>query len=420
MSERLALHGGPRAIRDPLPTFLQSAGRSFGREEERLVLEAIRSGCLSRNGGTMVDRLEKQFAKMLGVEHAIACSSGTAAVHLTIAALDLEPGDEVIVPPITDIGSVVPILWQNALPVFADVDRQTMVLDPASVRETIGPRTRAILAVHLAGQPCDMTALQEIAGEHGLVLIEDCSQAYLATCGGRLVGTMGAMGCFSLQQSKHITCGEGGLVVTSNDAFARRARLFADKAWPRDSGTLGSGRFLFLAQNYRMSELHGAVTLAQLSKVEDSVSRRRASAAELTAKLRPLRSVQPPEVPVNTQHSYWLYMLKVNETEAGADARAFGEALTAEGVPAWVQYIIDPLYVSPIFAEGRTYGNSGWPLSEFSRQAYRRGLCSNAEAALRDVIAIWWNENYSSAHIEQLADAVLKVSSYFATAGVRA
>lgn len=419
MSERLAIHGGPCAIRDPLPTFLQSAGRSFGSAEERLVLEALRSGCLSRNGGTMVDRLEEEFAKMLGVEHAIACSSGTAAVHLTIAALDLEPGDEVIVPPITDIGSIVPILWQNAVPVFADVDRQTMVLDPASVRNTIGPRTRAILAVHLAGQPCDVTALLEIAREHGLALIEDCSQAYLATCEGRLVGTMGSMGCFSLQQSKHITCGEGGLVVTSDDAFARRARLFADKAWPRESGSLGSGRFLFLAQNYRMSELQGAVALAQLSKVEDSVSRRRAGAAELTAKLRPLASVQPPQVPAHTKHSYWLYMLQVNESEAGTDARAFGEALKAEGVPAWVQYIIDPLYVSPIFAEGRTYGTSGWPLTEFSRQAYRRGLCPNAEAALREVIAIWWNENYSSAHIEQIAGAVFKVSRYFAAARVR-
>ena len=419
MSDRLAMHGGPSAIRDPLPTFLQSAGRTFGSEEEKLVLEALRSGCLSRNGGTMVERLEQDFAKMLGVEHAIACSSGTAAVHLTIAALDLEPGDEVIVPPITDIGSIVPILWQNAVPVFADVDRQSMVLDPASVRNAIGPRTRAIMAVHLAGHPCDMPALQEIARARGLVLIEDCSQAYLASCDGRLVGTMGSMGCFSLQQSKHMTCGEGGLVVTSNDAFARRARLFADKAWPRDSGSLGSGRFLFLAQNYRMSELQGAVALAQLSKVEGSVSRRRARAAELTARLTPLKSVRPPNVPATMQHSYWLYMLKVDEAEAGVNTREFGEALKAEGVPAWVQYIVDPLYISPIFANGRTYGTSGWPLTEFSRQPYRHGLCPNAEAALRDVIAIWWNENYSAAQIEQIADAVLKVSRHFASAGMR-
>src|SRR5512140_3462087 len=136
-----------------LPGFLESAGRSFGAEEERLVIEAIRSGCLSRNGGTMVKRLERDFAEKLGMKHAVACSSGTASVHLAVAALDLEPGDEVIVPPITDIGSIVPILWQNAVPVFADVDPRTLVLDPVAVEQQISPRTRAIIAVHLAGQP---------------------------------------------------------------------------------------------------------------------------------------------------------------------------------------------------------------------------------------------------------------------------
>src|SRR5581483_3666312 len=324
-------------------------------------------------------------------------------------------GDEVIVPPITDIGSIVPILWQNAVPVFADVDPHTMVLDAASVRDAIGPRTRAIMAVHLAGQACDMGALGQIARAHRLALIEDCSQAYLASCDGRLVGTIGDMACFSLQQSKHITCGEGGLVVTANDAFAHRARLFADKAWPRESGGLGSGRFLFLAQNYRMSELQGAVALAQLSKVQDSVSRRRARAVELTEKLRAVECLIPPRVPQNTQHSYWLYMLGVKD----ADAREFGDALTAEGVRAWVQYIIDPLYLSPIFTEPRTYGTSGWPLTQFSRQEYRRGLCPNAERALRRVIAIWWNENYSSANVEQIAEAAMKVSRHYAPAGVR-
>jgi dTDP-4-amino-4,6-dideoxygalactose transaminase len=178
MNQELAIEGGPRAITGKLPGFLDSAGRTFGEDEERLVLEALRSGCLSRNGGAMVKRLEEEFSGMLGVPHTIACSSGTAAVHLGVAALDLEPGDEVIVPPITDIGSIVPILWQNAMPVFADVDLRTMVLDPSDVAAKISSRTRAIMAVHLAGQPCDMTALRTLSERHGLALIEDCSQAY--------------------------------------------------------------------------------------------------------------------------------------------------------------------------------------------------------------------------------------------------
>ena len=413
MSETLAIHGGPRAVTEKLPTFLEKGGRTFGAEEEALVLEALRSGCLSRNGGTMVNRLEAEFARTLGVEHAVACSSGTASVHLAVGALDLEPGDEVIVPPITDIGSLLPILWQNAVPVFADVDPRTLVLDPEDVRRRTGPRTRAIMAVHLAGQPCDMAALGAIATERRLVVIEDCSQAYWAEYGGKLVGTMGEMACFSLQQSKHMTCGEGGLMTTSNPAYARRARLFADKAWPRDGKSLGSCRFLFLAQNYRMSELQGAVALGQLGKVQAVVARRRARAAELTALLADLPAVRPPYVPPGTAHSYWLYMLGVNGKEAGTTAREFGDALTAEGVPAWVEYIIDPLYRSPVFAQRQTYGTSGEPLVQYGRQDYGPGLCPHAEEALHGVIAIWWNENYTSAQVAQIAAAVHKVARWF-------
>lgn len=415
MTERLAVHGGQRAIPDKLPTFLESAGRCFGPEEEALALEVLRSGCLTRNGGTMVKRLEAEFARMLGVEHTIACSSGTASVHLAIAALDLEPGDEVIVPPIMDIGSVLPILWQNAVPVFADVDPQTMTLDPDDVRAKIGPRTRAILAVHLAGQPCDMAALRQIASARNLVLIEDCSQAYLAEYNGRLVGSLGDMACFSLQQSKHMTCGEGGLMVTSNSGYAARAQLFSDKAWPRDSKSLGSCRFLFLGQNYRMGELQGAVALAQLSKVADSVARRRARAAELTGLLSDVDGVRAPRVPANTRHSYWLYMLRVNQVES---TQEFGDALAAEGAAVWVRYIVDPLYLSPLFTERRTYGSSGQPLAEFSRQSYTRGLCPNSERALESVLAIWWNENYTARHVAQIAGAIRKVAGHFASVSV--
>ncbi|MEO6828521.1 MAG: aminotransferase class V-fold PLP-dependent enzyme, partial [Acidobacteriaceae bacterium] len=195
MSESLAIDGGTRACPQPLPHFDSAAGRTFGPEEEALVLAALRSGCLSRNGGTMVNGLEQDFAKALGVAHCVACSSGTSAVHLTIAALDLDPGDEVIVPPITDIGSILPILWQNAIPVFADLNPQTMVLDPAEVEKQITSRTRAVMAVHLAGMPCPMDELQAICHKHSIVLIEDCSQAYWAEYHGKLVGSIGDLGC---------------------------------------------------------------------------------------------------------------------------------------------------------------------------------------------------------------------------------
>jgi perosamine synthetase len=416
MPTQLAIHGGPRTIQAALPNFLNAAGRTFGVEEEQLVLEALRSGCLSRNGGRMVKGLERDFAAAIGTKHAVACSSGTACVHLAVAALDLEPGDEVIVPPITDIGTLLPILWQNAIPVFADVDPSTLLIDPVSVEACITPRTRAVIAVHLAGAVCDMRALQRICASHQLVLIEDCSQAFWAEYEGALVGSLSDMACFSLQQSKHMTCGEGGLMVTSSDEFANRALLFSDKAWPRESGSLGSCRFLFLSQNYRMSDLAGAVAWAQLGKVKATVERRRRSATRLTSSIAGLAGVHPPSIPAGASPAYWLYMLRI-DAASGTDAETFGNALGAEGVPAWVRYIVDPLYLSPIFTEGKTYGTSRYPFSQYPTQNFARGLCPNAEAALGSVIAIHWNENYTEEQVDQIAAAIHKVADFFAPKG---
>ncbi len=410
---KLAIEGGPAAIRDPLPRFLESAGRTLGAEEEALVIEALRSGCLTRNGGTMVKRFEREFAARLGVDHAIACSSGSAAIHLAIAALDPEPGDEFIVPPITDIGSVAPILWQNCVPVFADVDVRTMTMDPADAARKITARTRGIIAVHLAGQPCAMRELKALAGEHGLVLIEDCAQAYGAESDGRVAGSIGHIGCFSLQQSKHITCGEGGVMITSDAALARRAALFSDKAWPREAGGLGSARFLFLAQNYRLSELQGAVALAQLRKLNGVLERRRTRAAQLTRLICDIPGVVVPHVADGNRHAWWLYMLQLDEHALGVRTEQFGDALVAEGVHAWVRYIIEPIYTSPIFAERKTYGKSGYPFTEWGGQTFAKGLCPNAELALSRTVAIHWNENYTESQVEQIAAAILKVATRF-------
>ncbi|MCL5005701.1 MAG: DegT/DnrJ/EryC1/StrS family aminotransferase [Acidobacteria bacterium] len=415
MSDQLALLGGPKAIREPLPTFLEYAGRTFGREEEELVLRALRSGCLSRNGGVMVAALEREFAARLGAARAVACSSGTAAVHLAVAALNPEPGDEFIVPPITDMGTILPVLWQNCVPVFADVDPETLTIDPDDVERNITDRTRAIIAVHLAGQPCQMAQLRTLADRYHITLIEDCAQAYWAKCDGKLVGTLGDAACFSLQQSKHITCGEGGLMVTSRPELADRAGLFADKAWPRDSKDLGGARFLFLAQNYRMSELQGAVALAQLPKVAEVAQRRRQRALLLTEMLANVPGVRPPTVPVNTDPSYWLYMLHIDEGAAAVSTAQFGEALLAEGVPAWVQYIVKPLYLASLITELRTYGNSQYPFHPYGRQEYKAGLCPQAERALNHVIAIHWNENYSESQVEQIRTAIVKVARHFAS-----
>ena len=280
---KLAIHGGEPVRRNPFPTVNDKSGRNIGREELELLKRVVESGALFRYSGTMVSSFEREFAGFLGVKHAVASTSGTAALHIATGAAGIGPGMEVITSPLTDIGTIIAILGQNAIPVFADIDPDTYNLDPEDVRNKVTDKTRAVIAVHIFGLPADMDPLVELAEEKDLVLIEDCAQAYLAEYKGRLVGTIGDIGCFSLQQSKHMFTGDGGITVTDDDELARKARLFMDKGWDRSLGLPRA--YVMLGFNYRMTELQGAVARAQLKKVRWVVERRRRVAESLTKKI---------------------------------------------------------------------------------------------------------------------------------------
>src|SRR5947208_8743061 len=254
----------------------------FGAEELKLLRQALVSQNLCCIGGQMVSSFEKEFAYTYGVPYGVASTSGTAAIHVALGALDLNPGDEVITAPITDLGTIIPILYQNAIPIFADIDN-TYNMDPADVERKISPRTRAIIVVHLFGNPCDMDAIVDIAKRHGIALIEDCSQAHLAEYKGKYVGTIADIGCFSFQQSKQMTTGDGGMTITSNKSYYERMKLFADKGYARKGW--GARAYLFHALNYRMNELTGAVGLAQLKKIKGVVAKRRELGERLSALL---------------------------------------------------------------------------------------------------------------------------------------
>lgn len=409
----LAMHGGNPIRPAPLPTVMDGSGRTLGDEELAAVERVVRSGMLSATWGREVSALEREFADLLGVRHAIACSSGTAAVHLALAAVDPEPGDEVITTPISDMGTVLPILAQNAIPVFADVDPHTGNLDPAAVRKLIGPRTRAIVAVHLFGKPAAIGELRELADDAGLVLVEDCAQAYLAPATGGYAGSVGEVGCFSLQQSKHITAGDGGLAVTDDDALARRMRLFADKGWPRASN---ERTYLFLGLNYRMNELTGAVARAQLGKLPEVIRRRQAAAGRANRALAGLAGVTVP--PDSGDHVYWQYPLLLDPARAG-DVHEWGAALVAEGVPATPGYLPDPLYAAPVLRERLTYGSSGFPLSggEGGDVEYPPGTCPVAEELIaRRLLVLPWNENLTGADVNDIVAAIRKVHAHLAPA----
>ncbi|NPV09787.1 MAG: DegT/DnrJ/EryC1/StrS family aminotransferase [Anaerolineae bacterium] len=401
--DRLAVDGG-----SPYRTAEFPRRTPFGDEEVELVTRAIRSQNLFWSGGTMVNEFEKEFAGLYGVRHATASSSGTAAIHVAVGTIDPEPGDEIITGPITDAGSIVPIVYQNAIPIFADINSD-YCMDPEDVERKITPRTKAIMAVHLFGNPCDMDAMTDIARRHGIFLIEDCSQAHLTEYKGRLLGTFGDIAAFSLQQSKHMTTGDGGVTITNRDDLAGRMAGFRDKGWARRPGW-GPRTYLFLAPNYRMTELQGAVGLAQLPKVRAVVERRNQLGDYLTSLIGDLPGLDPAPVTPGGKHSYWLYPLRVKE----GTAEEFARALSAEGVPAGAGYIGQPIFLCmEALAGKKTFGASGHPFDgcHGGRQIqYTAGMTPRAEEELQHMVTLSLNENYTRADIEDMAGAIRKVA----------
>ena len=405
MSDQLALDGGTPVRSTPFPRVADASGRTLGEEEAQAAAAVVRSGKLNLTVGEHTRELEREFADYYGVGHAVASTSGTAAIHLAVAAVNPEPGAEIITTGISDAGTIMPILAQNAVPVFADVDSRTGNLDVESVRALISPRTCAIIAVHLFGCPAPVAELRELADAHGITLIEDSAQAYGTRTNpdGARAGTVGHIGCFSLQQSKHITAGDGGLTITDDDHLARRARLFADKAWPRDTG---ERTHLFLGLNYRMTELQSAVARIQLTRLADVVQRRQERAAELTSALSELAGLEPGP---SRGHSYWQFPVFVDEHTAGGDGFRYAEALQAEGIPATGGYITRPLYLTPVLTEAQTYGSSGYPLTG-AGQKYAPGLCPVTESLINGrLLVIPWNEQYTSADVADIAAGLRKV-----------
>jgi perosamine synthetase len=400
--DRLAIDGGVRARIQPLPG---ERGRAMGQEEIEALTQVIRSGQLGRHGGTFVKQLENSFAGIYGVKHAVAVSSGSAAVHTCIATINPEPGDEIITTPCSDFGTILGILFQNAIPVFADLDPETFCVDPKSVEANITSRTRAILAVHLFGGLADVEALRAIADRHHLPLIEDSAQAQLSELNGRLAGTIGDIACFSLNNTKHLNAGEGGVVITNNDAYAKRARLFADKAWPRDEEDRYS---LFLGQNYRLNELSAAVAVVGMRRLRENVDNRRRVVHRVFDQIRDTPGIRTPKPVPGSRSSYWILHLLL---EQDLDPLVVARALQAEGIPFNAKYV-SPLYTWPVLADRQTYGASGFPFNSPYMDRpfdYAPGLCPVFEEAREHLIFLSVDEQWTDADADDVARAIRKV-----------
>ncbi len=388
-----------------LPSDQDSSGRTLGDDEVAALQEVIASGTLTSTKGSFVRQLESEFAQMVGARHAFACSSGSAAIHCAVAALNPEPGDEIITTSITDMGALTPIVYQGAIPVFCDVDPHTCNVTAETIAARISERTRAIIVTHLFGNPCEMDAIMKLADEHGLPVIEDTAQAFMATWDGRAVGTIGAIGCFSLQQGKHITTGEGGLVVTNDDDLARRMFLFINKAW--GYGDEKPDHY-FVALNYRMTELQGAVAVAQLRKLQWVADARTSLAESLTQQLEGVHGLQVPAVSDRAVHTYWKYCLRVDDTVIPGGAVALAGKLREFGIASAPRYIQKPAFMCQVFREQRTFGESRWPFTLARPEAvdYAEEKFPGTYEGLRGILVLPFNEKYTQEHIDFIAESV--------------
>lgn len=378
--------------------------RLFGAEELKLLHRALLNQDLFGVEGKMVTSLEQEFARTYGVSYAVASTSGTAAIHTALGAININPGDEVITAPITDLGTILPIINQGAIPVFADID-ESYNMDPKEVEKKITSRTKAIIVVHLFGNPCDMDAMVAVARKHKVALIEDCCQSHVTEYKGKYVGTIGDIGCFSFQQSKHMTTGDGGMTITNNKDYYDTMKLFVDKGFARKGW--GPRAYKFHGQNYRMNELTAAVGIAQLGKVKNVVKTRNELGEYFTKLLKGVPGIRTPQATNGSVHSYWLYPLYFVDADS---MEKVGAAMKKAWIAGSVGYTVKPIYLcAESLTQKKTYGNSQYPFTwkDVEKQyEYKEGLCPKAEETLKHLYCISMHECWTRSDVEKAASII--------------
>ncbi|WP_229894244.1 DegT/DnrJ/EryC1/StrS family aminotransferase [Streptomyces glebosus] len=353
----------------------------------------MRSNRLVGLGNSVVEEFESALAAGQGVEHAVAVSSGTAAVHLALHALDVGPGDEVIVPAHTFIGSASPVTYLGARPVFADVTPDTHCLDPDSVKSLLTGRTKAIVAVHINGCAADMKALSAVGAAAGVPVIEDMAQALGTGIGGRPVGGFGDLACVSLFEQKVITSGgEGGAVLTNNPAYAERVRRLRSHGEGPIEGRPGLIWAHEVGYNYRLTSVQAAVGLAQHARLGAMVEARRRNAARLSERLVGVDGLELPVEPEGTVHAFWKYVVRVVPAAGRPPAAEIAATLRSRGVPVLLRYPF-PLHKQPAFAE-----HQGVSLPV-------------AERLSQELLALPSHPGLAKGHLDHVADEVRRAVS---------
>lgn len=342
--EKLAILGGEPVKKNPFPVWPQ-----FDENERRALLEVLESRVWWRTPGTRTLQFEGEFAAYQQARHGIAVTNGTAAIEIALAALGIGPGDEVIVPDYTFVATASAVLFTGALPVLVDVTADTYCIDPAKVEAAITPQTKAIIAVHMAGHPADLDALLEIASRHKLFVVEDSSHAHGSEWKGRKIGAIGNIGTFSFQQSKLMTAGEGGVIITNDDELEKRARSIHDCG--RLPGEWFYAHFNY-GSNYRLSEWQGAVLSQQLKRLDSQTAIRTRNAAYLDQTLPTIEGVTPQALDRRvTRNGHYAYIFHVDsQAFKGLPVSKFIEAFNKEGIPTQASY--PPLHELDVFKSG--------------------------------------------------------------------
>ena len=388
---RLAIEGGEPVRSTPLPY-----GRQWVDEEDiQAVVDILRSDWLTT--GPKVQEFEEAIAAYTGAKYAVAVSSGTAALHAAVYATGIGPGDEGIVPAMTFAATANAVVFQGGMPVFVDVDSDTLLLDPSQVEAKITPRTKAIIAVDYAGQPCDYDRLRDIAYRHDLTLIADACHALGATYKGRKVGALADLNIFSFHPVKHITTGEGGMITTDDSELAQRMNVFRNHGITADHHQrTEKGSWFYemvdLGYNYRLTDFQCALGLSQLRKLKGWIDRRQEIAQRYDAAFSQMPAVNPLAVREDVSHAFHLYVVRLDLSQLKTTRDQIFSALRAEGIGVNVHYI--PIHLHPFYREHFHTGI---------------GLCPVAEATYERVVSLPIFPHMSDKDIEETIAAVGKV-----------
>jgi len=390
--ERLAMNGGA-PVRD---TLLPYAHQLIDEEDIRMVTDVLRSDWLTT--GPRIAEFERGFARLAGAREAVAVSNGTAALHTAMYAAGIRPGDEVIVPAMTFAATANCVVFQGGTPMFADVAPDTLLLDPDQAEKRITPRTRALIAVDYAGQPCDYGALRAIADRHGLVLVADACHSLGATYQGRPVGSLADLNVFSFHPVKHITTGEGGMVTTDDPVMAERMRRFRNHGISSDQNKRNEqGTWYYemtdLGYNYRLTDFQCALGISQLRKLTAWVAARQEIARHYHSALADIEGVAPLGMHDDVTHAYHLYVVRFDASRFTAGREVIFKALRAEGIGVNVHYI--PVHMHPFYR---------------SRFGTKRGMCPAAEDAYGEILSLPIFPGMSTENREDVMRALRKVA----------